>query len=205
MERDGSIFESDPGARNSLPQKDGVFDVVEYIRRQASLISLIDSSLVEKFSRVMDQAATSGGTIFFAGNGGSFAIAEHMVCDYTKGMKRLRKEGCRTSCLGSNGALSSALVNDFGHESALAAELELYGKKGDVLVAISSSGNSPNILKVVEKAKLMSISVLGLDGFSGGRLSDCCELSYTSEAQTYPEVEACHQVFLDSVAFTLWR
>lgn len=205
MKSEESIFVNDPGARNVLPLKEGVFDIAKYIARQANLIALIDVSLVENFSRIIDGASSSGGTIFFAGNGGSFAIAEHMVCDYTKGMQRLRRDGCRTVCLGSNSPLASALVNDFGQDFALAAELELYGKKGDALVAISSSGNSSNILNLVEKAKAMSIPVLGLDGFSGGSLSNVSDVSYTSEAQTYPEVEACHQIFLDSVAFTLWR
>jgi len=199
-----SIFTNDPGAVNDLPLFNGVFSPQAYLKRQATLIMDIDPLLVKEVSTVLDQVVSAGGRVFFCGNGGSFGIAEHMVCDYAKGMRRTRVNGFDAVCLGSNGCLSSALTNDFGHDFALAAELEMYGKVGDALVAISSSGNSENILNAVKYANRSNMITFGLDGFGGGKLSSVSHHSYTSKAKTYPEVEACHQVFLDAVAFCLW-
>ena len=200
-----SIFSTDPGANNDLPMRAGVFSPEVYLSRQANHIAQIDCSLVEAFSSTLESVTNSGGQVFFTGNGGSFGIAEHMVCDYAKGMKRVRKNGFRAVCIGSNGCLHSALVNDFGRDNALAAELEMYATSKDAVVAISSSGNSQNILNAVEYANSNKMVTLGLDGFGGGRLTEITHMSFTTSAATYPEVEACHQVFLDAVAFSLWK
>ena len=199
-----SIFNLDPGSRNDIPISNGYFSAESYLIRQAEHIKEISSDLVLQFSERLNSVITSGGRVFFCGNGGSFGIAEHMVCDYAKGMRRLREGGFDAVCLGSNGSLHSALTNDFGHDNALSAELEMYAKAGDAIVAISSSGNSKNILNAVEYAKNNNIETLGLDGFGGGKLSKDVLLPFTSDAMTYPEVEACHQIFLDAVAFSLW-
>ena len=199
-----SIFSSDPGAMNELPTSGGEFSPQAYLSRQAQLISDIDPDLVKESATILESVVSSGGRVYFCGNAGSFGIAEHMVCDYAKGLRRTRSTGFDALCLGANGCLSSALTNDFGHEFALAAELEMYSKPGDAVVAISSSGNSKNILNAVNYANRSQITTIGLDGFGGGKLTSITHHSYTSRAKTYPEVEACHQIFLDAVAFCLW-
>lgn len=199
-----NLFSNDPGVRNDLPLSGDRFDSRSYLARQAGYISEMDVSQIHNFAEIMATVSDSGGTVFFSGNGGSFAIAEHMVCDYAKGMRRIRTKGFNAVCIGSNGPLHSALVNDFGREFALEAELEMYGKQGDVIVAISSSGNSQNIVNVVKKARSIGMTALGLDGFGGGELSQIADHCFTTGANTYPEVEACHQIFLDAVAFTIW-
>ena len=82
----------------------------------------------------------------------SHAIAMHMACDYGKGLKRHLKDNLMVSSLGSNNALSSAIANDFGYEQVFSRYIEAWGKPGDILLGISTSGTSPNILKAAEEA-----------------------------------------------------
>lgn len=201
-----SLFEKDPGVNNQFPVKDnGKFDPARYLSELSLEIEELPIQLIDQVSSVLEGSINKNQQIFFCGNGGSFAIAEHMVCDYAKGMKRFYSEGVKAINIGSNHPLNSALINDFGHENAYMAELEMYGNNGDILIAISSSGNSKNILNCVEYAKSKNIKTIGLSGFGGGHLSKVAEISYVSKQNNYPAIEASHQIFLDCVAFSLWK
>lgn len=201
-----SIFYKDPGANNEFPKDNmGRFDSVSYLKNLSDELLSIDESLIIEASKILSDAILNKNQIFFCGNGGSFAIAEHMVCDYAKGMQRFYKERIFAFNLGSNKPLNSALTNDFGHDLAYQAELEMYAKKNDVLIAISSSGNSKNVLNCVNFSNNNNITSIGLSGFGGGELSNISNLSFVSNQKNYPAVEASHQIFLDCVAFMLWK
>ena len=201
-----SLFDTDPGVNNSFPiDGKGCFDSSKYLKDLAAEILALPTPLIDQVSNALADAISDRKQIFFCGNGGSFAIAEHMVCDYAKGMKRFYSNGVLAINLGSNHPLNSALTNDFGHENAFMAELQMYSREGDVLVAISSSGNSQNILNCVHYAKQNNIKSIGLSGFGGGKLADLTDLGFVSKQDSYPAVEASHQIFLDCVAFKLWK
>jgi phosphoheptose isomerase len=200
-----SLFLNDPGLNNKIPFIDHKFDSGKYLSNLSSAISAIDTNLTCVVAEKIRLVALQGRTVFFAGNGGSHAIASHMVCDYSKGLMRLYSEPLRCHCLGSNPSLFSALSNDFGFDNAFSAELEIYSNPDDCLFLISSSGNSKNILKLAEFAKSRNILTIGLDGFGGGKLSKVTDYAFTVDCQTYPAVEAVHQVILDCISLQLWK
>ena len=200
-----SIFDKDPGIRNAINfSADGKFDSKAYLSNFKAALDDIPLDKILDVSEILDKAIKNKNRIFFAGNGGSFSIAEHMVCDFAKGMQRFYDHQLLMFNLGANSALNSALINDFGHESAYATELSMFASNNDVLIAISSSGNSANILNLVNTANELGLQTVGLSGFDGGMLPNIVNTSYVADQYNYPTVEALHQIFLDCVAFTLW-
>lgn len=199
------MFQKDPGTKNKLPQKEGSFDLTSYSNEIIRAISQIDKKKISSCSERIKETLNENYQVIFAGNGGSHAIATHMACDYGKGLKRHFREKIKVSSLGSNNALSSAIANDFGYENLFSAELEMIGGPGDILVAISSSGNSPNIINAIKKSKEMSIYSIGLSGFDGGDLKKLSDTSIHIDLENYPGVEFLHQYCLDLICMNLFK
>ena len=131
--------------------------------------------------------------IFFIGNGGSNSICSHMMEDYAK-------IGRFQSFAFSDAAFITCYSNDYGYENAIKEWLEVYFEKGDLLIAISSSGNSANILNAVDKANEKGGDVLTLSGFkSDNKLRTKGDVNYFLELENYGVVECFHQVILHSM------
>jgi D-sedoheptulose 7-phosphate isomerase len=114
-----------------------------------------------------------GGVIFFAGNGGSFADAQHLAAELTGKMGRMRSPLAGIA-LGTNSSSLSAIGNDFGYQLTFARELEGLSRPNSVVIALTTSGNSINVLELVDQAKDMGVPILVLTGASGGAASDRC-------------------------------
>jgi phosphoheptose isomerase len=138
--------------------------------------------------------------VFVAGNGGSAAIADHLCCDWTKGTHAANLVPLRTHSLVSNVALLTAVANDFGYDDAFARQLEMLGVAGDVVLLISSSGNSPNVLAAADRAKALGITTIGLTGFSGGALAARADFALHVPYANYGLVEDCHQILMHTFA-----
>ncbi len=141
-----------------------------------------------------------GGKIIFAGNGGSAGIASHMAADYSK------NGGLRAWAM-NDGSMLTCLANDLGYEHVFAKQIEFHGRPGDLLVAISSSGQSPNILNAVKAARTLDCTVLTLSGFSADnplrRLGDM-NLYLSSGIYGYVEIghlSLCHAILDFSMAW----
>lgn len=138
--------------------------------------------------------------IYTIGNGASASIAQHWACDYTKGC---RSGGMRPRVisLAANIPLMTAISNDISYDDVYAFQLEALGQEGDVLVAISSSGNSPNVVKAIETAKKLKIKTIALTGFSSS--NKCAQLADISLHVDIPEYEAAedvHQAIMHMIA-----
>lgn len=114
-----------------------------------------------------------GGVIFFAGNGGSFADAQHLAAELTGKMGRMRSPLAGIA-LGTNSSSMSAIGNDFGYQLTFARELEGLSRPNSVVIALTTSGNSINVLELVDQAKDMGVPILVLTGASGGATADRC-------------------------------
>jgi D-sedoheptulose 7-phosphate isomerase len=125
----------------------------------------------------------AGGKIFFCGNGGSFADAQHLAAELVSRLRFNRDAVCAIS-LGTNSSNLTAIGNDYGYEQVFARELKALGRPGDLLIAISTSGNSPNVLKAVVAAKNMGIITYGWTGQSGGKMADVCHCIKVPSVQT---------------------
>ena len=142
----------------------------DYLRAFESLVRRIDLDTVERVARRLCTARDSGAMVYVAGNGGSAASASHWVNDLGKATKRSGRTPMRVMCLSDNVAWLTALANDEGYERVFAGQLENFAQPGDVLVVISASGNSPNLVRAVEFAHTRGVTTIGFLGFDGGIL-----------------------------------
>lgn len=137
----------------------------------------IDLKILKRIASELESAFKNQNTIFTCGNGGSTAISEHFVCDYIKMTSTGTNIQPIFQSLSSNVPILTAIANDIGYEDTFSFQLERFGRDKDVLLCVSSSGNSPNIIKAIEMAKqknIKSISYVGFDGGEAKKISDYC-------------------------------
>jgi D-sedoheptulose 7-phosphate isomerase len=182
---------------SSVMQTNEIRSVIKnYLLAFESLLKDVDHSAIERISHRLCAARESGATIYVAGNGGSAAIASHWVNDLGKATKRAGSPPVRVMSLSDNVSWLTALANDEGYERVFAGQLENFAKQGDVLVVISSSGNSLNLVRAVELARTRGVAIIGLLGFDGGTLkplTDDCLLVSTAKG-SYGLVEPMHEM-----------
>lgn len=166
---------------------------------RAGLLSVSESTL-DAAVALIEETARQKGRILVAGNGGSAAIANHLTCDFTKGTHHEQHPTLVTESLAANPSLLTALANDFSFEQSFSLQVKMMAKKGDVLILISSSGNSPNILRACEEAKGLGAKVIGMTGFKGGKLKEMADISLHVAVENYGVVEDCHQSLMHIMA-----
>lgn len=136
------------------------------------------------------QCLRSGGKIIFAGNGGSFADAQHLSAEFISRFM-FDRAPLASLVLGANNSAISAIGNDYGYEQVFARELTGISKKGDVFIPISTSGNSPNILAAADVAKQMGLVMMALTGAHGGKLAVLCDCLCVPSRET-ARIQECH-------------
>jgi len=149
-------------------------DYMKEIQRGFESIDLVE---LETIVAILNDAIINQRTIFTCGNGGSAAIADHFVCDFLMGTSAGASVQPMIHSLVSNTPAVTAVANDIGYEDIFSFQLNRFGREDDVLLSVSSSGNSPNIIKAIETAKSKEIKVISLVGFTGGaakKISDNC-------------------------------
>jgi len=142
----------------------------DYLQAFKMLLHRVDLDAMDRVVQRLQCAREQGSMIYVAGNGGSAATASHWVNDLGKATKRPGLAPMRVISLCDNVSWLTALANDEGYERAFAGQLENFAQPGDVLVVISASGNSPNLLRAVELAKARGVVTVGFLGFDGGAL-----------------------------------
>lgn len=184
MNRTG-LIDSYAGALSSVLRAAGATDSQG---RDVALDAAIEWA-VETARRTTD----GGGKIIFAGNGGSAAIASHMATDYSK------NGGLRAWAM-NDGSMLTCLANDFGYEHVFAKQIEFHGRSGDLLVAISSSGQSANILAAVKAARAIGCTVLTLSGFAADNpLRRLGDMNLYLSSSLYGYVEIGHLVLCHAI------
>ncbi len=163
-----------------------------YYTRFAEAILAFDKGPVPEVLAIFDQVMAAGGTLWLAGNGGSASIADHSVCDISKGTYVEGQSPMRTVALTSNLAILTALGNDISYDDIFAEQLKYYLKPEDALLVISSSGNSPNVVKACEYANTAGVPTIAFVGFKGGKLKDIAKTVVHVEVDNYGIVEDAH-------------
>jgi len=125
---------------------------------------------VERYTALVRRTLKSGGTLFFAGNGGSAAHAQHMATEYVVRYGPVTRPAARAIALSTDTSLITAAGNDLGFDTIFARQIEAHGRAGDLLVLISTSGSSANCLRAAEAAKARGVATVGMLGRDGGRL-----------------------------------
>jgi D-sedoheptulose 7-phosphate isomerase len=172
---------------------------VEYVWALEHLLRTIDLDSLERVVAQLSAARANGRTVYVAGNGGSSATASHWANDLGKATKRHGSPAMRVMSLTDNVPWLTALANDEGYERTFSGQLENFAREGDLLVVISASGNSPNLVEAVELGRAAGVVAVGLLGFDGGRLKgmvDHCLWLETDEGE-YGLVESGHVVICD--------
>jgi phosphoheptose isomerase len=176
-----------------------------YIERLSVLIDRIDRAAVGQIVEELRRARDQGATIFLAGNGGSSATAAHWVNDLGKATKQSGQAPFRVMNLSDNVPWLTALGNDEGIDRVFAGQLENFARPGDVVIVISASGNSPNILRLLEAADAVGMTKIGLLGFDGGSALAMLDeaLWVETEPGAYGLVETAHSALADIVTTCL--
>jgi len=164
---------------DSIAVKQAILDNPDFLSRIRQAADIVIASL------------RSGGKVHFCGNGGSAADAQHLAAELS-GRFYLDRPPLNAEALHCNTSYLTAVANDYGYEAAFARLLQGTAKEGDVLVAISTSGNSCNILKTIEMAKTMGVKVIAMTGESGGAMRDRADILLNVPSTDTPRIQECH-------------
>lgn len=167
--------------------------ISSYYERFARALLDFDKGPMRDVLAVFDKVIASGGTVWVAGNGGSAAIADHTVCDCSKGTHVDGHPPFRTISLASNVALLTAIGNDISYDSVFSEPLKYYLTDRDAVLLVSSSGNSPNVVEACRYANERGVPTIAFVGFKGGKLKEFATHVVHIEVDNYGIVEDTHQ------------
>ena len=161
----------------------------EHLRVAMALPTL--SADVDRAVTVIARSLAEGGAVLTCGNGGSAADAQHIAAELTGRFLRDRRP-LRAISLHGNPSSLTAIANDYGYDHVFAREVQAYGRPGDVLLAISTSGRSINVLRAIDVARDKRMAVIGLTGESGGSMRDHCDVCLCVPSDSTPRIQECH-------------
>jgi D-sedoheptulose 7-phosphate isomerase len=178
--------------------------VIDYVDRLRAALDQIPVPRVEAMGDILYRAYQQNKQVFNIGYGGSAATASHMACDLGKNTITNNRPRFRVMSLNDNMPLISALANDVGYEHVFAEQLRNLIHAGDVLISISGSGNSPNVIRAMEYARSRAATNIALLGFDGGRAMELADEYMLVPIQDYGIVEDLHMV-LDHILTEYFR
>jgi D-sedoheptulose 7-phosphate isomerase len=161
----------------------------EHVRVATALQAV--SSDVERAVNLIGQSMSVGGALLVCGNGGSAADAQHIAAELTGRFFRDRRPLPALALHGNTSSLT-AIGNDYGYDEVFAREVGAHGREGDVLLALSTSGNSRNVLRAIETAREKRMLVVGLTGADGGKMRHLCDLCLRVPSESTPRIQECH-------------
>lgn len=167
--------------------------VQDYYHRFVGALTSFDKAALGAIADIFEDVAAAGGTVWVAGNGGSAAIADHTVCDTSKGTHVDGLSPIRCVSLASNGPIITAIGNDISFDQIFRQQLIYYAQPGDAVLLVSSSGNSPNVVEACHYAKSKSLPTIAFVGFSGGELGKIADQVVHIKINNYGIVEDTHQ------------
>ena len=170
-------------------------DITEYLEREIETIRELDVEEINRALNLLQTAFENANTVYIFGNGGSASTASHYQNDFNKGISEHTEKKFRFQCLNDNIATVMAIANDIGYEEIFRFQLKGRLQPGDVIVAISGSGNSANVLNAVEYAKSHGNPVIGITGFDGGKLKTLSNVSLHVPIKSMQITEDIHMIF----------
>ncbi len=153
----------------NAPSTSPIAGFLDYSRRLQAVLQATDWSGVAQLAEELFDCWRTGRQVFLCGNGGSAGNAIHLANDFLYGISKTHGSGLRVNALPANSSVLTCLANDEGYDEIFSLQLAVQGRKGDVLIALSGSGNSPNILKALVQAKRMEIKTFAILGYQGGK------------------------------------
>jgi D-sedoheptulose 7-phosphate isomerase len=181
-----------------------MLDTRTYFNQLASLLETLPRDAIDRAEEALRSAWRDGRTVFLLGNGGSAATASHLVCDFAKGLVADGRPRMRALALTDSVPLITAYANDISYECVFAEQLAGLVQPGDVVVAISGSGNSPNVLAAVRTANELGAVTVGLSGYAGGKLASLVSLPVVVRSDNMQMIEDAHMI-IGHALFTALR
>jgi phosphoheptose isomerase len=171
-----------------------------YAEEMSRAAKSIEAAALDRAAAILAEAYLRGARMFSCGNGGSASIANHMQCDHVKGVRTATDLSPQVLSLSANVELLTAIANDTGYENVFVYQLQSQSEPGDVLVAVSSSGRSPNIVKALTWARDAGLRTIAITGFDGGAAREVAEVSVHVDSTNYGIVEDLHQAVMHALA-----
>lgn len=172
--------------------------VADYVEEMRGHLRAISHAAIARSGDLLLRAYRDGAQVLIAGNGGSASTASHLACDLGKTVlgaaPTARMSRFRVVSLADNVALLTAWANDVSYDSVFAEQVKSLGRAGDILVVVTASGSSPNIVRAVDVARERGLVTIGLLGFDGGTVKDMCEERIIVPCNDYGHVESAHLV-----------
>ncbi|HYF13585.1 MAG TPA: SIS domain-containing protein [Phycisphaerales bacterium] len=163
-----------------------------YFAEMARAAATIDRAAVDRYVNALFDCWKRDACVHIFGNGGSHANASHTVADFVKTAMVTGKRRLRALCMSDNLPMLTAVGNDIAYADSFAFQLESYARKGDLAVAISCSGNSPNILKAAEWAKANGLTLVALTGLRGGKIGPMADIHINVASENFGVIEDLH-------------
>ena len=168
--------------------------IAAYFKKLKKTIDLIDLSDLNTLMNILEKAREEGSQIFIMGNGGSSATASHYVCDFNKGISMEQEKKFKLICLNDNIPSLMAYANDLSFEDIFVRQLKNYFQAGDIVIGVSGSGNSKNVLNAIQYANEHGGVTVGLTGYDGGKLKKMCRYGVHVPVDDMQITEDLHMV-----------
>lgn len=169
--------------------------ILEYYEKEIAAINALDFDAVEEAVEAIKAAYERQATIYIFGNGGSAATASHFICDFNKGISEPLDKKFNLVCLNDNTPIVMAIANDISYDDVFYFQLVNKLKPTDLVIAISGSGNSKNVIKAVEYSKQVGCKVVGMTGYSGGKLKELADCNMHVAIDDMQITEDIHMSF----------
>lgn len=171
-----------------------------YAEEMARAAKTIDPAAFDRAAEILLEAYAAGARMFSCGNGGSAAIANHIQCDHVKNVRNGTDLAPSVLSLSTNVELLTAIANDMGYDNVFVYQLQSQARPGDVLMAVSSSGRSPNIVRALTWAREQGLRTIALTGFEGGAARTVAEAAIHVDCRNYGVIEDLHQSVMHALA-----
>ncbi len=173
-------------------------ELQRYLNEEIEILKRLDLESINTIMNILEDARIADKRIFVCGNGGSAATASHYCCDFNKGVSESLEKKYNMECLSDNIPGLMAVANDIGYEEIFRFPLRNKMKRGDILIGISGSGNSKNVIYAMEYAKLVGGKTIAIVGYNGGRMKEIADYNIHIEIENMQIAEDIHMI-LDHV------
>ncbi len=172
----------------------------DYIDQLKAAASSVEPDKINAAAALLGNCHKTKGRVFSCGNGGSAAISNHLVCDHIKSVRADTNLESRITSLSNNIEIITAIANDISYEEVFAYQLQALAVPGDLLITISSSGDSENVVRAAKWARENDVPVIAMTGFDGGRMREIASVNLHVSANNYGIVEDAHQSLMHILA-----
>lgn len=172
----------------------------DYAGKLSDALAAVDREALQRAVLLLTETHGRSGIVWCCGNGGSAAIANHLVCDHSKGVHADTGLRPRVQSLSANVEIITAIANDIGYEDSFVHQLRLGARASDLLITISASGDSENVVRAAQWARKNKVAVIAMTGFGGGRTAALADVHLHVRGDNYGVIEDAHQAIMHVLA-----